>query len=41
MDGLHEFTLLFTQMKSGPEGTAAVVSLLEGFGHPLEIDGDL
>ena len=41
VDGLHEFTLPLVPVESGPEGTMTVDSLLEGFGHPLEINGDL
>ena len=41
MDRLQEFALSLVPVERGSGGTVAVDSLLEGPGHPFEIDGNL
>lgn len=41
VDSLRECTLPFIRVKGNPEGATTVDSLLDDFGHPLKIDGEL
>ena len=41
MNRLQEFALSLIPVERGSEGAVAIDGLLEGPGHPFEIDGDL
>ena len=41
INGLQKLALLFVPVEYRPKGTTAVESLLEGLGHPVQVDGDL